>query len=271
MTTTPPTDIDLLRQQLKRLALWGLLTNLDEIATAAWLPRVIALEDAERSKRSLQRRLKSARLGNFKSMADFDWRWPRKLHRELLEELFTLRFVADGANVLLIGPNGIGKTMIAQNIVHEAVVRGYTARFTMASDMLNELAAQESDSSFSRRLRRYCHPQVLCIDEVGYLSYDVRYADLLFEVVTRRCNERKPIILTTNKPFNDWPEVFPNAGCVVTLVDRLVHRSEIIQLQGASYRLHEATERAKLRAKKRRTKKSEVAGTKPLKRTRSRT
>ena len=116
MTTTPPTDIDLLRQQLKRLALWGLLTNLDEIATAAWLPRVIAFEDAERSKRSLQRRLKSARLGNFKSMADFDWRWPRKLHRELLEELFTLRFVADGANVLLIGPNGIGKTMIAQNI-----------------------------------------------------------------------------------------------------------------------------------------------------------
>jgi DNA replication protein DnaC len=269
--TTTPTDVDVLRQQLKRLGLWGLLTNLDEIATADWLPRVIAFEEAERSKRSLQRRLKSARLGNFKPMADFNWSWPRKIDREMLEELFTLRFVTEGTNVLLVGPNGIGKTMIAQNLAHQAVVRGQTVRFTMASDMLNELAAQESDASFSRRLRRYCHPHVLCIDEVGYLSYDARYADLLFEVVTRRCNERKPIILTTNKPFNDWPEVFPNAGCVVTLVDRLVHRSEIIQLQGASYRLHEAAERAKLRAKKRRTKKSEVAGTKPVKRTRART
>ena len=227
-----------------------MLAHFEEIATARWLPRVIAFEEAERTKRSLQRRLKNARVGSFKPMADFDWSWPRKLDRAAVEGLFAFGFVPEGTNILLMGPNGLGKTMIAKNLAYQAVVRGHTVRFTMASDMLNELAAQETDLSLSRRLRRFCQPQLLCIDEVGYLSYNPRYADLLFEVVTRRYNDNRPIILTTNKPFTEWPDVFPNAGCVVTLVDRLIHRSEIIQLQGGSYRLHEADERAKRRTKK---------------------
>jgi DNA replication protein DnaC len=250
----PPTDIDRLRQKLKDLGLWGLLAHFEEIATARWLPRVIAFEEAERTKRSLQRRLKNARLGNFKPMADFDWGWPQKLDRAAVEELFAFGFVPEGTNILLMGPNGLGKTMIAKNLAYQAVVRGHTVRFSMASDMLNDLAAQETDQSLTRRLRRYCQPQLLCIDEVGYLSYNSRYADLLFEVVTRRYNDSRPVILTTNKPFKEWPEVFPNAGCVVTLVDRLIHRSEIIQLHGGSYRLHEADQRAKKRTKKKTSK-----------------
>ena len=110
-----------------------------------------------------------------------------------------------------------------------------------------------------------CCPHVLCIDEVGYLSYDARYADLLFEVVTRRYNEQRPIIITTNKPFAQWPEVFPNASCVVTLVDRLIHRSEIITIEGNSYRLHEAKQRAEQRNKERKAtkKKRETKPNKP--------
>jgi DNA replication protein DnaC len=211
---------------------------------------MLDVEEAERKRRSLERRLRHARLGAFKMMAEFDYSWPKKLDRQLLDELFSFNFLQEAANVVLLGPNGVGKTMIAKNLAHQALLRGYTVRFTTASDMLHDLAAQDSDASLTRRLHRYCQPQLLAVDEVGYLSYDTRYADLLFEVVTRRYQQRS-IVLTTNKPFGEWNQVFPNAACVVTLVDRLIHRAELLSLEGSSYRLKEAQERNATRAKAR--------------------
>jgi len=118
--------------------------------------------------------------------------------------------------------------------------------------LLNDLAAQDGGGALERRLRHYCRPRVLVIDELGYLAYDNHYADLLFEVVSRRYQE-KPTVLTTNKPFAEWNQVFPNAACVVTLVDRLVHCAEIIHIDGESYRLREAKERAAHKARQRKT------------------
>jgi DNA replication protein DnaC len=106
--------------------------------------------------------------------------------------------------------------------------------------MLADLAAQDSSMALARRFRRYTVPTLLCVDEVGYLSYDSRYADLLFEVVTRCYEAQKPVLLSTNKPFSEWSEVFPHAACVVTLVDRLIHRAEVIDIEAESYRLKEA-------------------------------
>ncbi len=238
-TSDPGADHNLAR----RLGLYGLLAHWEEVQDQPWLPRLIEIEDAERSRRSLERRIRNARIGAFKPMADFDWAWPKKIHRATIDELFTLQFIEEGANVVLLGPNGVGKSMIARNLAYQAVLRGYTARFTAASDMLTDLAAQQTSGALTRRLRRYCNQLLLCIDEVGYLSYDNRYADLFFEVVTRRY-ETRSIVLTTNRPFSEWSQIFPNAACVVTLVDRLVHRSEIVQIEGDSYRLKEAKERA---------------------------
>lgn len=247
--TTAP--LDELKQRLRRLNLYGLLAHLEQLATEPWLSRVLEIEESERLHRSLKRRVDNARLGSFKPMADFDYAWPKELDRALLEELLTLGFLGQAANVVIIGPNGLGKTMIARNLLHQAVLRGYTARFTAASDMLHDLAAQDSSTALARRLRRYTAPALLCVDEVGYLAYDTRYADLLFEVITRRYQLRRPLVLTTNKTFREWNEVFPNATCVVALVDRLVHRSEILTLAGDSYRLKEAQERAAQRAAQR--------------------
>jgi DNA replication protein DnaC len=123
--------------------------------------------------------------------------------------------------------------------------------FTTAGQLLGDLAALDSDSALRRRLRHYARPRLLLIDEVGYLSYSNRHADLLFELVSRRY-EQKSTVITTNRPFAEWREVFPNAACVVSLVDRLVHNSEIIVIDGESYRRKEAEERAKERARKRR-------------------
>jgi DNA replication protein DnaC len=245
-----------LKARLKTLGLFGLISCWDQIAEKPWLREVLAIEERERQKRSLERRLRSARLASFKPMADFDWAWPKRADREAIDELFTLGLLKTGHNAVLVGPNGVGKTMILKNVAHQAVVRGHTVQFTTASDMLADLAAQESSVALARRLRRYTVPHLLCVDEVGYLSYDNRYADLLFEVVTRRYDQEKPLVLSTNKAFSEWGEVFPHAACVVTLVDRLIHRAEVIEIEAESYRLKEAKELSAERTTQRRAKKA---------------
>lgn len=248
---SPPLTLEVVQAQLRRLGLYGLLVHAETLWQEPWLARVLDIEDSERVRRSFKRRLDNARLGAFKPLADFDWTWPAKCDRSLVEELYSLAFVAEAANVVLIGPNGLGKTMLLKNLAHQAVLRGHSARFTLASDMLHDVAAQDSTTALARRLRRYTGPAILAIDEVGYLAYDTRYADLLFEVVTRRYDQQRPVLLTTNKAFGEWNQVFPNATCVVTLVDRLLHRAEIVALEGKSYRLKEAQERAARKAKSR--------------------
>jgi len=222
MTTTPlaTADRQVWRERLRALGFHGLLEHWDELGEAPWLPDLVAWEEAERQRRSLERRLRNARLGRFKPLADFDWAWPTKIDRAQIEELMTLRFLDEGANGILVGPNGIGKSMIAKNLAHQALRAGHTVRFTTASELLNDLAAQDSASALQKRLRRYLRPRLLAVDELGYLAYGNHHADLLFEVVSRRYNAEKPILLTTNRAFAEWNQTFPNASCVVTLVDR---------------------------------------------------
>ncbi len=237
-----------LQQRARALGLVGLVGEWESWGREPWVPALLDAEESARKARSLERRVRDAHIGRFKPMADFDWSWPRSIDRAAVEELFGYRFVEEAANVVLVGPNAVGKTMICQNLAHQAVLRGFSVRFTTASAMLNDLASQDGSRALGRALARYCRPRILVVDEVGYLSYGTRHADLLFEVVTRRYQER-PIVLSTNKPFGEWSEVFPNATCVVTLVDRLVHRSEILPIDADSYRLKEARERAARKGK----------------------
>lgn len=252
-SSEPTPDRGQLLQRLRKLGLHGIAASLDGVAELAPVASLLGIEEADRCRRSYERRLRHARIGAFKSIADFDWRWPTRVDRVALDELFTLGFVEEGNNIILLGPNGLGKTMILRNLAHHALTQGLSVRCVSASEMLADLAAQDSSSALRRRLRRYCVPKLLCVDEVGYLSYDSRYADLLFEVVTHRYEARKPIVLTTNKAFADWADVFPHAACVVTLVDRLTHRAEVISIEGKSYRLKESEELAESRKRRRKS------------------
>lgn len=242
-----------LKARLEALGMFGLIACCDELIDKPWLREVLAIEEGERQKRGLDRRTRDAHVGAVKPMADFDWAWPKKIDRQAVEELFTLTCIETGHNAVLVGPNGVGK--ILKNVALQALSRGHTVRFVTASDMLAELAGQNSSTGLARRMRRYSMPHLLCVDEVGYLSYNSRYADLLFEVVTRRYDAGKPVLLSTNKAFSEWNEVFPHAACVVTLVDRLIHRAEVIDIEADSYRLKEAKDLTAARAK-RRTKKA---------------
>jgi DNA replication protein DnaC len=243
-----------LRTQAAGLRLHGLLAHWGELMAnpeaAQRVAQWLAWELAERGQRSLERRVRAAHLGQFKPLADFDWSWPQQIDRAAMQELMTLQFMADATNVVLVGSSGLGKTMFACNLGYQAVLAGHTVLFVTAGHLLGELASLDSDSALRRRLRHYAAPDLLLIDEVGYLSYSNRHADLLFELVSRRY-QHKSTAVTTNKAFADWGEVFPNAACVVSLVDRLMHRAEVVRIEGKSYRAKEAQERLAARAKQR--------------------
>lgn len=233
---------DLLLIRATNLKLHGLVGHWDEVKEHPWVLQLITWEEQYRSARSLESRLRSARTGRFKPLVDFDWNWPKKCDRDAIERWMHLGFIKETNNLILCGPNGVGKTTIARNIAHQSVLKGYTALFTTAAGMLNELAALDSDSALRRRIQYYTKPALLVIDEVGYLSYSNRHADLLFEIITQRY-EKKSTFITTNKGFTEWSDIFPNAACVVSIIDRLVHHSEIVNIEAESYRIKEAKEK----------------------------
>lgn len=243
-TLTPTDD---LKAQLQQLGLALTAQQLDDLLSRAttqhWSPRqlleeIARSEAADQARRSLERRLAQARLGRFKPMADFDWLWPKKIDRPLIERAFTLDFLTEARNLILIGTNGVGKTMITKNLAHQAVLAGHSVLFRTVSDLLADLDG-ESPGLRRRQFRFYARPTLLCLDEIGYLAYDPHAADLLYEVINRRY-ERNSLVLTTNRAFKDWNAVFPNATGIATLLDRLTHHADVTVLEGQSYRVRDS-------------------------------
>ncbi len=252
------TDRDL-RSLLRSLGLSATADGLDDLIALAtkkrWSPvelfeHVVTLEDKDRAQRGLQRRIKRSRLERFKPMADFDWNWPTKIDRPLVESVIRLDFISEPRNVVLAAAQGLGKTMIAQNIAHNAVLAGHGVLFISAADLLLDLGAQESTRALERRLKHYAKVGLLILDEIGFLAFDNRNADLLFQVVSRRY-EKKSTVLTTNLAFRDWPTIFPNATCATALIDRVVHHADVVAIEGESYRAREADAQAKARRARR--------------------
>jgi DNA replication protein DnaC len=254
MTTIPSNSLP---AQLQQIGLRALPAQLDDFLAhatkARWSPHQILeqlaqAEISERSRRSLERRLRFSGIKSFKPMADFEWSWPTKIDRDVIERALTLDFLSESRNLIMVGRNGLGKTMIAQNLCHAAVLAGYSVLFRSAAALLEELHRQTPEGR-RRKLRAYANVGLLCVDEVGYLSFDDKAADLLYEVINRRY-ERKPVILTTNRPFKEWNEVFPNATCIVTLLDRLLHHADVTVIEGDSYRVRESEQETAARRRK---------------------
>jgi DNA replication protein DnaC len=262
MMTTKATD---LASRLAKVGLSAIGPGLEDFLARStkgrWSPvqmleEIARLEQIEKTRRSLQSRLQRARIGRFKAVADFDWNWPKKVERDLIQRALTLEFIREGRNLVLLGSNGLGKTMIAKNIAHQAVLAGFSVLFTTAAELIEDLRSR-SPETLRRRLARYTRPHLLAIDEVGYLSYDSHAADLLYKVVDRRYERpgarevsSRSMLITTNLAFRDWNTVFPNATSIATLLDKLTHHADVTLIEGQSYRVHESQKEAAARRKK---------------------
>lgn len=240
---------DILRTNLKELKLHytadnleKMLASLDQKNSREMLSHLVTLETTERHSRSIARRMHEARIGRFKRMEDFNWSHPTEINRNSIEGLFKSDITTSGKNLIIIGTQGLGKTMIARNLASLAVYQGHTVRFVTASRLVAELLS--AGHRLESRLRYYANVELLVIDELGYLSYQDRAADMLYEIVSRRY-EKAPIILTSNLAFKEWPTIFPGAACLSAILDRLIHHCEILHITGDSYRKTEAKGKAK--------------------------
>ena len=241
----PTNDVaELLRSLGVRVSREALLALIAHATTSRLSPvqtfeELGAVARRERDQRNLAARAKAATIGAFKPIERFDWNHPRAIQRELVEELSSLDFVSKGHNVLFRGPSGVGKTMLAQNLGMLALQRGFTVRFTTLSAALADLLKQESLPALERRLRKYTAPSLLVLDEIGYLPCTRQSADLLYNIISRR-HENRSLVLTTNLPFKQWGTVFPGAACVSALVDRFVQHCHVIDIDADSWRQKEA-------------------------------
>lgn len=190
-----------------------------------------------RQDRSIQRRINLARFPVIKTLDQFNWTWPKKINRLQVQNLFRLNFVENMANVIFLGGVGLGKTHLSIALAYQACLKGHSVLFTTAVDIVNTLAAAHAIGRLKLEMKKYLKPTLLCIDELGYLPLDKTGADLLFQIISHRY-ERGSILLTTNRAFKHWPEIFNNDSTITSAVlDRLLHHAETVIIEGKSYRM----------------------------------
>jgi len=195
-----------------------------------------------RQDRAVQRRIKLARFPSIKTLEQFNWTWPKKINRLQIQNLFRLKFFEDKANVIFLGGVGLGKTHLSTALGYAACLKGHSVLFTTAIDIINTLSAAQHAGRLKLELKKYLKPSLLCIDELGYLPLDKTGADLLFQIISHRY-EKGSIILTTNRAFKHWPEIFNNDSTITSAVlDRLLHHAETIVIEGQSYRMKDQIE-----------------------------
>jgi DNA replication protein DnaC len=202
-----------------------------------YLRRLIEGEYNERRQRVIERHVKAARFPVLKTLEQFRWDWPKKINRLQVQHLFRLEFVAQKANAVFLGNVGLGKTHLATALGYAACQEGYTVRFANAIGVINDLSAAHKRGLLKKQLKRYLLPELLILDELGYLPIDQHGADLLFQVISQRY-EQGSIVLTTNKPFKQWASIFNNDSTIASaVVDRLMHHAEAVVIEGQSYRM----------------------------------
>lgn len=179
--------------------------------------------------------LKRSQLFPLTTLDAYDFDYPERIDRDLVTRAATLDFIRERSNVVFVGPSGVGKTHLANALGQLACLRGYRVRFTLAADLVNDLVASQARNTLSKRLSAWAAYDLLLIDELGYLSFDARGADLLYQVFNKRY-QRASTIVTTNLPFKDWGNLFHNAAAASAIADRLVHRGLLVRINGRSRR-----------------------------------
>lgn len=209
-----------------------------QVTYLEFLSDLLSSEQAERRARYLATRTRLANLPFKKTLADFDFGFQPSIDERQIRELATLGFVHQAANVLFLGPPGVGKTHLAVALGLAALEQGYSVYFTSAHRMIQDLTAAHQENRLRRRLRLYLAPKVLIIDEIGYEAFPPAAATLFFQVVSARY-EKASIILTSNKSFSEWGDILGDPVVATAILDRLLHHAYVVNIRGESYRLRE--------------------------------
>ncbi len=238
-----PTQLDRDLAELKLLEIArGYRELLDEAARKGSsmldvLATLIGMEQTVRQQRALERRLREARLPKQKTLADYDFNFPKRIPKAAIVRLFDCDFIPRHGCAVFIGPTGTGKSHVLTALGYTACERGYSVRYTRVVDMLNHLTSAQINGRLGKALKVYVRPQLLLLDELGYLPIDKRGADLLFQVIAARY-ESGSIVLTTNRAFREWGTLFDVDNTLATaLIDRLMHHGEALLIKGDSYRM----------------------------------
>lgn len=242
---------DNLEQDLKYLKLPFMKDQYQDLAAQAsqkhwshvnYLEKLADGEAALRRDRSTQRRIRMARLPVIKTLDQFDWAWPKKINRLQVQNLFRMQLVKDKSNVIFLGGVGLGKTHLASAMAYVACLKGETVLFATAVDVINTLAAAQRAGRVKQELKKYTRPALLILDELGFLPIDKAGSDLLFQVISGRY-EQGALVITTNKAFKNWPEIFNNDSTLTSaILDRLLHHAETVLIEGKSYRMKDQIE-----------------------------
>lgn len=238
-------DNELLCEQLEELKMPFCREHYDPLARQAahehwshvdYFARLVEGEAAGREDRCLARRVRHARFPVIKTLDQFQWSWPKKINRPQIQNLFRLAFIEEHVNPIFLGGVGLGKSHLSIALAHAACLAGHSVLFTTAVDIVNTLAAAQAQGGLKRAMQRYIKPRVLLCDELGYLPVDKVGADLLFQIVSARY-ERGSTIVTSNRVYKNWPEIFNNDSTLTSaLLDRLLHHSETVVIEGPSFR-----------------------------------
>jgi len=238
-----------LTQQLSYLKLPYIRQHHENVAQLAarkqwthvhYLSELIRQEAGLRKDRTIQRRIRMARFPVVKTLDQFNWSWPQKINQAQIQNLFRLKFIEEKSNVVFIGGVGLGKTHLASALGYQACLKGHTVLFTSAIDTINDLISAQHSGRLKQELKKYLKPVLIILDELGYLPINKNGADLLFQIISQRY-EQGSIVITTNRVFKDWPEIFNNDSTLTSaLLDRLLHHTEAVVIEGKSYRMKQA-------------------------------
>lgn len=235
-----------LKENFNFLKLYFLAENFEQLFEQAkekkldrvdFVEQLILAEVAEKRQRTVERRIKAARIPVLKTLDHFNLAYPEKIDQEAVRYLFRLHFIEDCKNIIFCGGVGLGKTHLASALALEACKRAYSTLFVSAVEIINALNEAQKNGRLSRALRRFTNINLLVIDELGYMPIDKKGCDLLFQVISGRY-EKGSTIFTTNRTYKDWSIIFNNDAVVTSaILDRVLHHSETIKIEGPSYRM----------------------------------
>jgi DNA replication protein DnaC len=206
------------------------------------LSLLISGEATARSEKAMHRRIAQARLPKRKTLEEYKFDFPRKIPKQKVLRLFDCEFVAKHGCAVFVGGTGTGKSHLVSALGYLACEKGIKVRFSRVIDMINVLTTAQINGTLEKKLREYVRPELLLLDELGYLPIDKRGADLMFQVVAARY-EVGSIVVTTNRKFGEWGKIFDVDNTLATaMIDRLMHHGEAIVIEGKSYRTNDDSE-----------------------------